>query len=164
MKKYLLLAFVFSAVLIMPNFHSASAATVAELQAQISALFEQIKKLQTELAQVQEQPREWCYDFKTNLKIGDFDENETGNIYALHESLIKEGFSFEYKTTLGGLRSFDEETASAVVGFQQKYKEEILTPLSLKYGTGFVGQATRAKLNKLYGCGKRIIPPVMPPE
>ena len=164
MKKYLLLAFVFSAVLIMPNFHSASAATVAELQAQISALFEQIKKLQTELKQVQKQPVEWCYDFKTNLKIGDFDEDETGNIYTLHEVLIKEGFSFEYKTTLGGLRSFDEETASAVVGFQQKYKEEILTPLSLKYGTGFVGQATRAKLNKLYGCGERIRPPIMPPE
>ncbi len=41
----------------------------------------------------------------------------------------------------------------AVVGFEEKYKSEILTPSGLKNGTGFVGPATRKKLNQLYGCG-----------
>ena len=49
--------------------------------------------------------------------------------------------------------TFDDQTASAVSGFQEKYSSNILVPNNLKYGTGYVGAATRAELNALFGCG-----------
>ena len=52
---------------------------------------------------------------------------------------------------------FDERLASAVTGFQQKYKAEVLSPSGLLYGTGYVGKLTRAKLNKLYGCNNNTV-------
>ena len=42
-------------------------------------------------------------------------------------------------------------TQQAIIRFQEKYKNEILMPLGLENGTGFVGQMTRAKINELLG-------------
>ncbi|MFH0755274.1 MAG: Ser-Thr-rich GPI-anchored membrane family protein [bacterium] len=97
---------------------------------------------------------QWCHNFNVNLKIGD-----SGNeVKALGIILTKEGFGrTEYREGLIDPISDDgvfiEDTASAVVGFQEKYADEILKPSNLKYGTGFVGPSTRKKLNSLYGCG-----------
>lgn len=44
---------------------------------------------------------------------------------------------------------FGELTRSAVARFQEKYKFDILSPLGLNYGTGFVGSATLSKINEL---------------
>lgn len=96
----------------------------------------------------------WCHDFNVNLKIGD----KGSEVEALQIVLQKkEGFDIPH-LMLPVVReaTFEEETAAAVSGFQQKYASEILTPLGLKYGTGFVGKATRAKLNALYGCSSKI--------
>jgi hypothetical protein len=91
----------------------------------------------------------WCHTFNTNLKIGDRGDEAT----ALRTALTKDGFS-NVSTELGSndTAGFDKSLASAVSAFQEKYKDEILTPNGLQNGTGFVGKSTRAKLNKLYGC------------
>ncbi|MDO8676329.1 MAG: dockerin type I domain-containing protein [Candidatus Azambacteria bacterium] len=148
--------FVMLAFVVLPNL--SSAATVDELQAQINVLMTQIKSLQQQLAVAQQgATQQWCYSFNVNLRVGD----KGNEIIALQTVLAKDGTkSWEYKGYDG---IFDEMTASAIVGFQQKYADEILTPNGLKYGTGFVGPSTRAKLNKLYGCGVKVLPPITPP-
>jgi len=123
------------------------AITAEELLAEISRLQAQITQLQEQLAEIQGTPAVWCHNFNFNLRIGD----SGSEITALQTALQKEGFL----TEISG--EFDEKTASAVVGFQEKYKAEILTPWGLEHGTGYVGKTTKAKLNALYGCG--VIPP-----
>lgn len=44
---------------------------------------------------------------------------------------------------------FGPITRSAVIRFQEKYSQDILAPVGLKQGTGFVGSSTRAYLNLL---------------
>jgi hypothetical protein len=44
---------------------------------------------------------------------------------------------------------FGISTLQAVVRFQEKYKEEVLTPAGLQRGTGFVGPLTLRKINNL---------------
>jgi len=153
MKKYLLILPVL-AVFLLPYF--TKAATIAELQALINQLQAQIQSLQAQIAAQSQGQTQWCHDFNVNLKIGD----KGDEVKALRTVLIKEGF--DPGDIPGGYEeniTFSDYTASAVSGFQEKYKDEILTPLGLKYGTGFVGSATRKKLNSLYGCGKIVVQP-----
>ncbi len=154
-KKYVIIA-IFLAVLIAPNISSAD--TIADLQAQISALLAQIQKLQQQLAQMQGQPTTWCHDFNVNLKFGDSGDE----VAALYATMSKEGLEtqeVDYAQEKAQ-NYFGEGLASAVSGFQQKYKDEILAPWGLQYGTGYVGKTTRAKLNSLYGCGVTPVPPL----
>ncbi len=89
-----------------------------------------------------------CVTLKANLRIGDRGER----VRILHQMLVRAGY--------GPFTSdeFTEKTAEAVVGFQEQYRSEVLTPNGLVRGTGYVGVSTRAKLNALFGCGT--IPPV----
>ncbi len=71
----------------------------------------------------------------------------SGNeVSALETALNKEGLGSFTEAIYG------DALASAVSGFQEKYRSDILTPNGLSYGTGYVGVSTRAKLNSLYGC------------
>ncbi len=160
MKRYTLLVIFFvSLLLITPNV--GFGATSAEIQSQIQAIMAQIQALQQQLVQLQAQDggtTAWCHTFNTNLKIGD-----TGDeVDALASALIKERLyrPLESGIAVPGPTLFYERIASAVTGFQEKYRDEILTPIGLKYGTGYVGKSTRAKLNQLYGCGGVTKPPV----
>ena len=122
------------------------AITIAELQVQIQALLTQITQHQKQLAEIQEgTPIAWCHNFNVNLRIGD-SGTEIGE---LKTALIKDGV-WPYQAVS---YEFDEETASYVTTFQEKYASEVLAPWGLQHGTGFVGGTTRAKLNQLYGCG-----------
>lgn len=153
MKKIFLIALILSFALIAPAFVLADQSTdalIAELKQRIAELTAQLEILQ----KIQTDGQTWCHTFNTNLKIGD----AGSEVDALQVALQKEGFDISdtenTPSTVPGIRTgvFGESTASAVTGFQEKYRAEILTPLGLKYGTGYVGKATRAKLNQLYGC------------
>ncbi|MFA6135950.1 MAG: hypothetical protein WC705_01145 [Candidatus Paceibacterota bacterium] len=147
---FLVLGLIFGSVLTT----SAQTIDVSALQAQIKALLAQITGLQVQIDQAQGgDTTKWCHTFNTNLGIG----NKNSEVISLSQALSKENIpGFVY--TGGDVADFDEEMASAVSAFQQKYTSEILTPSGLKYPTGFVGKSTRAKLNSLYGCGT-VVPP-----
>jgi len=140
------------------------ALTIAELQVQVNALLQQLAQLQEQLKQAQNNDSQvkWCYNFTKNLRIGD-----TGkDVEALWTALNKEypgdvlNISYDHEG-MGQPNKFGEYTASAVSEFQEKYADEILKPNGLRKGNGYVGPATRKKLNAIYGCSKNeiIIPP-----
>ena len=113
-----------------------NSALIAQLQAQIAQLLAQIQTLQ---AQQGGQGQAWCNTFTRNLG---FAQSGTKDVAALHYALLqKEGFSYSPDDE----NTYDEATAAAVIQFQAKYG---ITQ------TGYVGVATRTKLNSLYGCGQ----------
>lgn len=141
---------VFLTIFLLPNF--ASAQTMEELQNKIADLLKQLSQLQAQIAQMQGATVQWCHDFNTDLKIG----MGGSEVEAMQVALDKEGFSINSEEK--NSKKFDESTASAVSGLQQKYENEILAPLGLKYPTGYFGKATRAKLTSLYGCAVKQTP------
>jgi len=145
MKKITLIGIVLSLSLIAPQLALADQSTdalIAKIKQQIAELTAQLAALQ----KTQDNGQSWCHTFNVNLKVGD----EGSEVQALETALAREGFSVEHSSNFESV--FDERIASAVTGFQEKYRDEILAPLGLKYGTGYVGKATRAKLNQIYGC------------
>lgn len=138
MKKILTALFILT--LILPA--SVSALSVDELQKQISILLAQIETLRKQISQ---QSGQNCAVFSSDLQIG----NSGSSVYSLHKVLIKEGFDIDAGEVSSN--NFGESTASAVVGFQEKYRYDVLSPSGLLRGTGYVGARTRTKLNSL-GC------------
>lgn len=155
MKKYIF-GLLISGFVLLPFVSSAQTTDeiIAAFRAQIVALTEQLRQLQA----TKVNPGQGCYTFNTNLRVGD----NGSEISALIRTLGRGGFLDAETAGVSGVSansglSFDEKIAAAVTGFQEKYRDEILTPNGLKYGTGFVGPSTRKKLNQLYGCG--VTPP-----
>jgi len=131
------------------------AATVEELQAQISALLAQITALQAQLSTAGGTTGAVCgYTFAVNLKQGDT-ATDVKNLQIVLNS------DAATKVALTGVGSSGNETTyfgsltkAAAIKFQEKYAADILSPLGLTAGTGNVAAATRAKLNALFGtCG-----------
>lgn len=82
------------------------------------------------------------YSFGTSLRVGMKNQDVTRLQAFLGQNplLYPEGLVTGYFGTL---------TRQAVIRFQEKYASEILQPLGLSGGTGFVGSATLKKLNEL---------------
>jgi len=140
------------AVLVVPGISMAQTMSVAQLQAEIASLTAQLQSLETQLAAAGGSTA-WCYTFNSNLSIG-----MSGNaVTELQTALQKDGESVNISGT------FDDQTASAVTAFQEKYQSQILAPYGLSYGTGYAGKATRAELNSLFGCtGSSPVTPTPP--
>lgn len=165
--KRFIVGLVIGVALIAPTFSWAQTAGNSGL---IQQLRQQIVALQAQIAALLEQGggQTWCHDFNNNLQIGNGGQaggtrqaNQIDkDVVALILALSKEGL-LDYNQTVQPATAgssikasfFSEKVAAVVTGFQEKYRDEILTPNGLAHGTGFVGRATRAKLNQLYGCG-----------
>lgn len=84
--------------------------------------------------------------FPRNLKLGDYGED----VLLLQKTLNKElrpGIAATGPGSPGNeTMFFGTRTRDAVARFQEKYTAEVLSPVGLVRGTGFVGSLTRAKM------------------
>lgn len=116
--------------------------TIPELQAEIIRITTLINQL---IASVGTMETETATGVITKvLKIGMRDSEVT----LLQTWLSRDSLVYPEGKITG---YFGALTKAAVIKFQEKYADEILTPLGLIQGTGLVGAATRTKLNSLFG-------------
>ncbi|MCX6760504.1 MAG: hypothetical protein NTZ84_00120 [Candidatus Nealsonbacteria bacterium] len=142
----------------------ASAATVDELQAMINNLLAQINSLQAQLGAAQGGTIAGTGNcagitFSRSLKLG-----MAGNDVKCLQSILNQGADTQVSVTGAGAPGaettyFGAKTQAAVIKFQVKYASEVLTPIGLTAGTGFVGARTIAKLNTMIGSGGTVIIP-----
>ena len=128
----------------------AQAQTVEELTALINGLLAQIATLQTQLTGIGgETTGTVTYSFTKNLSQGD----SGADVLNLQKVLNMSADTQVAATGVGSAGNeteyFGSLTKAAVVKFQNKYVSEILTPVGLTAGTGYVGASTRAKLNTM---------------
>ena len=114
----------------------------------INALKAQIIEIQAQIAilqaQIAEKLSKFNFDnFSQNLYYG----LKIPDVSRLQEFLKSQGEEIYPEGIVSGF--FGPLTQSAVIRFQEKYSSEILLPLGLDKGTGFVGPSTRAKINQL---------------
>lgn len=116
--------------------------TVTELQAEIVRITNLINQLIASIGLTTTEPTEG--KITKVLKYGMSDAEVT----LLQTWLSKDSEVYPEGKITG---YFGPLTKAAVIKFQEKYKDEILTPLGLSQGTGLVGASTRPKLNSLFG-------------
>ena len=139
-----------------------TAATTSDLQSltqdlrqRIQELAEQIAKMQKELVVMTQKLEEVeeIIEFKQNLYSGV--ENE--DVKKLQEFLSQQSDIYPEGKVTG---YFGPLTRNAIKRFQEKYADDILKPLGLIEGTGYVGSTTRAKLNGLIRGAAPAVPAV----
>jgi len=116
-------------------------------------LLAQIDFLKREIARIQEQLKALlaekgqmfvCQRFDNNLYFGMQNNTE---VSCLQNVLKDQGPEIYPEGLVTG--NFFSVTRLAVIRFQEKYTQDILTPFGLTNGTGIVGPRTRAKLNQI---------------
>jgi len=117
----------------------------------IKILLAQIEEIQRQIAIVQAQidailgtKTTTCQRLEENLYYGMRNDEA---VKCLQQFLKSQGQGIYPEELVTG--NFLSLTRMAVIRFQEKYKEEVLLPLGLEEGTGFVGFKTRAKINQL---------------
>jgi len=131
----------------------AQAQTVEELTSFLNGLLAQIAELQSQLSDqgigIEDTPKTISYSFPKNLSPGD----SGADVLNLQKVLNMSADTQVATTGVGstGLESeyFGSLTKAAVIKFQNKYASEILTPLGLTTGTGYINASTRARLNSM---------------
>lgn len=117
---------------------------IDDLKAQIEILKARIFQLQMELVALSGK-QVFCSSLENNLSLGSRGEE----VKCLQEFLKSQGPDIYPEGWATGF--FGSATQKAVIRFQEKYQSEILIPFGLKEGTGFVGSATRFKINQFLG-------------
>jgi len=82
------------------------------------------------------------FQFKSELKKG----SKGKEVEELQKCLAKDSSVYPEGEITG---YFGKKTEEAVIKFQEKYKDEILTPWGFTKGTGIVSKTTRKKLNEI---------------
>ncbi|MFA5386585.1 MAG: peptidoglycan-binding domain-containing protein [Candidatus Paceibacterota bacterium] len=116
---------------------------IAQLLAQIEELKRQIAEYQARLGIVSGGSAS-CQRIDGNLYFGLTNNQQ---VSCLQEFLKNQGTDIYPEGLVTG--NFLSMTQQAVVRFQEKYAEEVLSPLGLQQGTGYVGEKTRTKINNL---------------
>jgi len=117
---------------------------IQQLLAQIEALKAEIARLKAEIARRLGEQNFSCQKIESNLYFGLRNDEE---VRCLQVFLKNQGPEIYPEGLITG--NFLSLTKKAVIRFQEKYANEILTPLGLQKGTGYVGPLTRAKINKM---------------
>ena len=120
---------------------------IDQLLARIEELKKQIAEYQSKINTLLAKQRPaLCQKIENNLYFGLINNFE---VRCLQEFLKNQGPEIYPEGLITG--NFLSLTQKAVIRFQEKYTTEILAPLGLERGTGYVGPQTRAKLNALLG-------------
>jgi len=120
-----------------------------QLLARIAELQEELRQLRAQLTLLlikRDQPDIPFPGFKNDLYYGMMNNSE---VHRLQIFLKAQGPEIYPEGLVTG--NFLSLTRAAVIRFQEKYTSEILAPLGLRRGTGFIGPMTRAKINRLLG-------------
>lgn len=118
---------------------------IKQLLSQIDYLKSEIAKVQTQIAAVLGKTTVSCQRFDNDLYYGMMGNSEVRCLQRFLKN--QEGGIYPEGLVTGNFLSL---TKAAVIKFQQKYADNILTPWDLTSGTGYVGSTTRAKLNSLF--------------
>ena len=124
----------------------ASQETIKLLLAQIETLKSEIARVQTKINSLLAKKIGTCTFFENNLYYGMMNSYE---VKCLQKFLKSQSPEIYPEGLVTG--NFLSLTQVALIRFQEKYSDEILKPLNLEKGTGYVGQMTRAKINELLG-------------
>ena len=116
--------------------------TIAELQAEIVRIMNQIKQLQALLAELRGSSVPSDFTFNNNIRL----YTKHPDVVYLKMILDKEVEHLKWTNT----DYFGDRTLSAVKAFQNKYKQEIsnIVGYTIK-ASGYVGPGTRAQLNRI---------------
>ncbi|MBU1046020.1 hypothetical protein KJ616_02780 [Patescibacteria group bacterium] len=119
--------------------------TIAELRVKILEIQQMLIQLLAELQKTKGTVVD-CGKINNNLYFG---LTNSAEVRCLQEFLKNQGSGIYPEGLITG--NFYFATKQAVIRFQEKYASEILLPLGLQAGTGYVGGSTRSKINQLLG-------------
>src|SRR3989344_8304467 len=132
------------AVALMPTAAQALTLTADELQAQIQILLAQIATLQSQLTTLQggTTGAGLGLSFSTDLKVGSTGQDVKNLQIALNSDSATQIAASGVGSPGNESTYFGSLTKAAVIKFQNKYAADVLTPVGLTAGTGYVGSMT----------------------